>query len=147
MTQQCDQHASDKERILKVVIILKLWRSNGPWINLLIRLVGVEPYIPFIEAEIHRFLAAFLGFDVVTGCCNCMNEMIHVHRSGQVICRISIPVAIVLVQGDIVGNLIGMIKCNRFPFREGRHCRIGASTGYQLDIRVYETHCLGGLIG
>lgn len=73
--------------------------------------------------------------------------MIHIHRTGEEIRRIVVPVAIVLMQGNIVGHLVGMLQRHRFPFRERGHRRVGAAAGHQLNLGIDQPHRLRRLIG
>ncbi|MNR37015.1 hypothetical protein D3C85_1549960 [compost metagenome] len=50
VAQQRNQHAAYEQRILEGVDILQLRRCDGPRVQPFIRIIGVEPYIPFIKA-------------------------------------------------------------------------------------------------
>ncbi|MNI54477.1 hypothetical protein D3C73_1093750 [compost metagenome] len=147
MSEECDQHAADQERIFEIVMILQLGRSYAPRLNLGIGFIRMVPDVPFVEAEIHRLLTAFLCFDIIAGGRYGADKMLQVHAARQEILGIVVAVPVILMQGDVIGNVIGMFKCYRFPFREGRHCRAGTSAGDKFDVRINQTHRLACLVG
>lgn len=61
VAQECDQHASDEKCILKVVNILKLMRCAYPFLQLLILLIAVIPYVPLIEGKVNLLFAVFFA--------------------------------------------------------------------------------------
>ena len=52
MTEKCDQHASHKKCILKVINILQLMGRLYPFFQLFILFIAVVPYVPFVEGKI-----------------------------------------------------------------------------------------------
>ena len=101
---------------------------------------GMEPDIPFIKTQMQRLFAAFFRFYKVTGRYNCMNKLFHIIRLRQIIGRILIQIAIILMQGNIIHIIIIMFQRGCLPLRKCRHIPERASAGNQLDGRVNELH-------
>ena len=106
----------------------------------------MEPYVPFVKAQIHDFFAAFLSFYIVTGGNDGADEIIHIIRLCQIIIAVVISVSVILMHGNIIHVVICMGQGNCLPVREGRHVTIGASAGNKLDGGVNKTHCLCSLL-
>ena len=75
------QHQAHQQGILEVVDILQHGRCHLPRMvlcDVIIRRVGVEPYIPFIKAQIHNLLTTFFSLYIVTGGNDGADEIIHI---------------------------------------------------------------------
>ena len=97
VAQECDQHASDEKCILKVVNILKLMRCAYPFLQLLILLIAVIPYVPLIEGKVNLLFTVFFCFDCITDRNYTGDEIIHALGACQEIDSIICIISVVLV--------------------------------------------------
>ena len=142
---QSDEHQAYKQGILKVVDVLQHRRCHLPRMvfrDIIIRCIGVEPHIPFVKAQIHDLFAAFFSFHIVAGGDDSADKVIHIIRLGQIIIAVIVPVAVILVHGNVIHIIICMGQCHCLPVREGGHIPVGASAGYQFNAGVNEPHSL-----
>ena len=109
MAQECDQHASDEKCILKVVNILKLMRSAYPFLQLLILLIAVIPYVPLIEGKVNLLFAVFFRFDCITDRNYTGDEIIHALGASQKFSGIVFLIAVVLMKRQIIHLFICLI--------------------------------------
>ena len=95
--------------------------------------IGVEPDVPFVEAEVDVFLCALLRFDEIARGDDGTDEVIHIVALGEEVCGIVEAVAVVLVQGDVIDAVIRPRERGVFPLRECGHARAGACLLYTSD--------------
>ena len=70
----------------------------------------MEPYIPLVKADIDILAPAFLRLHIITGRDHCADEFIHIVGLRQEVQAVIVPVAVILVHGDIVYMVISTLK-------------------------------------
>ena len=139
MFDQGDQHQADKERVLKGIVVLQKGRSLLPGTvlhGIIVPFIGMEPYVPLIEAEIDILFPALFRLHIIAGRDDGADKVIHLHGQCKEVLRIVVRIAEILMKGDEIHIIIGMLQRRRLPLREGRHLRVGAAAGYKLNRRI-----------
>ena len=147
---QRDEHEADEQGVFKIVVVFEQVRRDLPRAVLHgvgIGGIGVEPDVPFVEAEVDVFLCALLRLDEIARGDDGADEVIHVVALGEEVCGIVEAVAVVLVQGDVIDTVIRPSERGVFPLRECGHARVGAAAEHEFDGRVNLFHGFGGLVG
>ena len=113
MLKKRDQHQSHQQRILECIDILQHRRRHLPRMilrDIVIRRIGMEPYIPLVKADIDILAPAFLRLHIITGRDHRADEFIHIVGLRQEVQAVIVPVAVILVHGDIVYMVISTLK-------------------------------------
>ena len=117
---QRDEHEADEQGVFKIVVVFEQVRRDLPRAVLHgvgIGGIGVEPDVPFVEAEVDVFLCALLRLDEIARGDDGSDEVIHVVALGEEVCGIVEAVAVVLVQGDVIDTVIRPRERGVFPLR------------------------------
>lgn len=100
--QQSDEHRTHQHGVLHKINILQLVGMLAPSGNLLILLVGMVPYVPFVKGEVDLFFPLVPSANPVADGGHLTDKSLHIQGAGQEGLGIPVPAAVIGMQGQIV---------------------------------------------
>jgi hypothetical protein len=104
-------------------------------------------FVPLVKGEQHRLLLPLLGLDQVAGGDDRPDLVVHGQRLGQERTEVIVELAGVDMEGEVLDVVVNVLQHGLVPVREGRHVRVRAAAGNQLQRRIDPFHgasCLAG---
>ena len=121
-----------------------MW-SLSPFFQFLVGRIAVIPHIPLIKGKINALFAMLFRTDSVADADYAGNKVIHPFGICKKIRGVISSIAVILVKGHIIHQIIALVQNRVLPISKCRHHQIRASTGNRLDLRIQHFHNAGGL--
>ena len=121
-----------------------MW-SLSPFFQFLVGCIAVIPHIPLIKGKVNALFAMLFRTDSVADADYAGNKVIHPFGICKKIRGVISSIAVILVKGHIIHQIIALVQNRVLPISKCRHHQIGASTGNRLDLRIQHFHNAGGL--